>query len=44
MHADADAWLEHAIALLNGIGCGINFRAIQWVGRGADQAMSAVAR
>src|ERR1700730_16999257 len=43
MHADADAWLKHAVALLDGIGCGINFGAIQGVGGSADKAMRAVA-
>src|ERR1700730_9187359 len=42
MDADAHARLEHAVALLYGIGCRINFRAIQRVSGGADQSMSAV--
>jgi hypothetical protein len=43
MDADANARLEHAVTLLDGIGCGINFRAIQRVSCGADQPMSGVA-
>src|ERR1700722_21004001 len=43
MDADADARLEHAVALLNGIGGRVNFRAIQRGSGSADQAMSAVA-
>src|ERR1700686_4061785 len=42
MHADADTWLEDAIALLDSIGGGINFRAIQRVSGGSDETMSGV--
>lgn len=44
MDADADARLEDAVALLNGVGGGINFRAIQRVGRSAHKPMRSVAR
>ena len=42
MHTDAHPRLQNAVTLLHGIRRRINFRAVQGVSRGPDQAMRAV--